>query len=95
MVIIRRDAFISKFQANTMDERIILLGFALVFVGMVVMIIGSALGTKGKSGSGFAVGGFIGPIPFGWATDKPLLYAVIAISVVMFLLFMAVGRLNF
>ncbi len=80
-----------------MDERMVLLGFALVFVGIIVIMLGSVLGAKGKSGgsSGFAVGGFIGPIPFGWATDKPLLYAVIALSVIMFLIFMVMGRLNF
>jgi uncharacterized membrane protein len=81
-----------------MDERIVLLGFVLVFAGIAVIILGSFLGAKGKSGSassgGFAVGGFIGPIPFGWATEKPLLYAVIAISVVMFLAFMVLGRVN-
>jgi len=97
MVIIRKKAFISKLQANSVDERIVLIGFALVFAGMIVIILGSALGSKNKpnsSSSGFAVGGFIGPIPFGWATEKPLLYIVIAISVIMFLVFMLLGRLN-
>ncbi|MCD6496480.1 MAG: hypothetical protein J7K54_04360 [Candidatus Aenigmarchaeota archaeon] len=80
-----------------MDSRIVLAGFVLVFIGMIVMVVGSMLGERGKahtgSGGGFAVGGFIGPIPFGWATQKPLLYAVIVISVLFYIMSIILGHL--
>ncbi len=76
----------------TMHEKIVLLGFALIFIGMLVIIIGTSLGEKGKTGTGFAFGGFIGPIPFGWASEKPWLYLVVAISVIMLLFFLLSGR---
>jgi uncharacterized membrane protein len=100
MVIIRKKAFISQLQANSMDERILLMGFGLILIGIAVIVLGSALGSKGKSGSssstssGFAVGGFIGPIPFGWTTEKPLLYVVIAISAIAMLLLYIFGRIT-
>ena len=77
-----------------MEERIVLLGFALIFIGMLVIIIGSLSGERGRNNTtGFAFGGFIGPIPFGWATEKPLLYMVIAISIIMLLIFILGGRI--
>ncbi len=51
-----------------------LLGFALVFIGMIVMMIGSISGVNNKYGgtsSGFAVGGFIGPIPSAGPPTSP------------------------
>lgn len=57
-----------------MEERIMLLGFALVFIGMIVMMIGSISGVNNKYGgtsSGFAVGGFIGPIPSAGPPTSP------------------------
>lgn len=59
------------------------IGLFFIFLGFLLVVLGSLLdATKTKSGSGtsgpkIAVGGFIGPIPFGWANDKRLFYPLI------------------
>lgn len=66
-------------------EQLITIGVIVVFIGMILIIIGSILGA-GDGKAKIAVGGFIGPIPFGFANDKPLLYAVIAIAMIVFII---------
>ncbi len=71
---------------------ILLLGFALVFIGIIVLVVGAVL--SGGSGS---VGGvvFIGPIPivFGAGPDSNWLIIIsIIIAVVMFALFFIFSR---
>ena len=72
-----------------MNQLLIPLGIILVFAGIVIIIIGSLLGSQGQGKTGYAVGGFIGPIPFGFANSKEMLYVVVIISVIMlvFILF--------
>jgi len=66
-------------------EQLMLIGVAVVFIGIFIIIIGSLMGAgDGKTGAKVAVGGFIGPIPFGFANDKPLLYVVMAAAVILF-----------
>jgi uncharacterized membrane protein len=66
-------------------EQLVTIGIVVVFAGIALIIIGSLLGA-GKGEAKVAVGGFIGPIPWGFANDKPLLYAVIAIAMVVFVI---------
>jgi uncharacterized membrane protein len=77
-----------------MEEKILLLGFGLIFIGMLIIIIFSLLADdRGKDGTGYAVGGFIGPIPFGFASEKPLLYAITIVSVAVSIMFLwAMGK---
>lgn len=67
-----------------MQEKLFLIGIGLIFLGIFITIISSLLSGSGKVEYGF--GGFIGPIPFGWATNKNMLYAIIAITLIMFIL---------
>lgn len=69
-------------------EQLVMLGVIVIFIGVAIVIIGSLLGAggDGKGGAKIAVGGFIGPIPFGFANDKPLLYVVIAVAIIMVVL---------
>lgn len=66
-------------------QQLVAIGIVVVFAGIVLIIIGSLLGA-GKGEAKFAVGGFIGPIPFGFANDKAMLYAVIAIAMIVFII---------
>jgi len=43
---------------------------------------------EGASNAKIAVGGFIGPIPFGFGNDKNLVWFVTIISLVLFLLWL-------
>ncbi len=69
-------------------EQLVTIGMVVIFIGVAIVIIGSLLGAggDGKGGAKIAVGGFIGPIPFGFANDRPLLYVVMAVAVAMFIL---------
>ncbi len=64
-----------------------LIGIILIFMGMILVIISSLL-SAGKGEVKVAVGGFIGPIPFGWANDPRMLKWIIIISVVIAIVFL-------
>lgn len=51
---------------------IILIGFALIFIGALTQAF------TGKSDTKVAVGGFIGFIPFGFANDKKMMWVLVA-----------------
>jgi uncharacterized membrane protein len=75
------------------DINLMQVGTVIVFIGMIVIMIGSLKAQKssasasetGSAGSGptakVAVGGFIGPIPFGFSNDKTLMYFLIGLMV--------------
>ncbi len=75
---------------------IVPLGVLLIFLGVIVVFIGSMLmagqdaktGEKSRSGVHVGVGGFIGPIPFGFATSRTMLYVVIGLVVFFFILWL-------
>ena len=60
------------------ETNFITLGILLIFVGFVFLFIGSS----GKGDMKVGVGGFIGPIPFGWANDPEMLKWVIALTAI-------------
>ena len=52
----------------------------IIFIGVFLMIIGSLAQTKQfKSNTKMVLGGFIGPIPFGFFNDKPMFYVLIGL----------------
>lgn len=74
-------------------EQLIGIGIIVIVIGFILIITGSLLAaSKGKSRSNFAIVGFLGPLPFGAASDRNLLYLAIAITVVLFVLFLLLGR---
>jgi uncharacterized membrane protein len=68
-----------------MNEALVPLGLILIFVGILLVIFGLTSSTKETK---FAFGGFIGPIPFGFANDPKLLWVVLTISVVLLVVFL-------
>jgi len=69
-----------------MVENLILIGFVLLFIAIVLIVIGFISSSKETK---FGFGGFIGPIPFGFANDQRMLWLVIIISVVLLFLFLS------
>ncbi|MFH8080932.1 MAG: hypothetical protein QXO84_03600 [Candidatus Aenigmatarchaeota archaeon] len=63
-----------------MEENIFLLGIFLVLIGVFLIILSSF---RGKVEYGF--GGFIGPIPFGWATNQKILIIIIILMMLLIL----------
>ncbi len=57
---------------------LLIIGFLLIFLGMLLSAHGSRAETK------YAVGGIIGFIPFGFANDKRLLITMLLISASIF-----------
>lgn len=65
-----------------------LLGFLLVFVGMAIIVVGGLIGEGGEAN--VAVGGFIGPIPFGFANNSKMLKLLYVVLAAVFIFFFAV-----
>jgi len=61
-----------------MNELLLSLGIVLVILGFLLLI----LAAKPAEGE-WAVGGFIGPVPFGFASSHPALYLLILILAVL------------
>ncbi|HLD42482.1 MAG TPA: hypothetical protein VJB08_00655 [Candidatus Nanoarchaeia archaeon] len=71
-------------------------GIALVFVGF-GLIFASLMNSgksEGKVDTKFAVGGFIGFIPFGFANDKRMLLVVLGLAglIALFLILRTLGK---
>ncbi len=66
-------------------EYLIIIGVLLIIIGFISVLFGSIMGAKEGAKAKVAVGGFIGPIPFGFGNDKRLVWIVTALSIVLFL----------
>lgn len=68
-------------------EQLINLGISLMVIGFIIVFFGILKGSKETSlKTKVAVGGFIGPIPFGFGNDKNLVWFVAILSIVLFLM---------
>ncbi len=70
-----------------MQEELIKLGIILIFAGFFIIFLGAFLGAKNENVK-FGFGGFIGPIPFGFANEPKILMLVIAISIIVLVFFL-------
>jgi len=64
---------------------VVLIGFALVFIGAL-----TSLGS-GQKDTKVAVGGFIGFIPFGFGNDKKMVWALVVIMAIVMVFFFAIN----
>ena len=64
---------------------VILIGFALVFIGALISLGGGQKDTK------VAVGGFIGFVPFGFGNDKRLVWALVVMMALVMIFFFAMN----
>ena len=70
-------------------EQLISLGVLLMLVGFIIIFFGILKGSKETaSGTKIAVGGFIGPIPFGFGNDKNFVQFVTFLSISLFLIWL-------
>ena len=68
-----------------MEQELISIGFILLFIGLFLIVLGGISGGSGKSY--VAVGGFVGPIPFGFANNPRMLRIITIITICLFILF--------
>jgi uncharacterized protein (TIGR00304 family) len=76
---------------RNMIQYLVPLGILLIFLGFIIVFIGAAMQAKapeGKTKTHVGVGGFIGPIPFGFATSKTMLYVVIGLAIFFFIIWL-------
>lgn len=77
-----------------MPEELIPLGLIIIAVGFIILLAG--LFSQGKSGKVNVEGGgivFIGPFPIGgFATNKQIFYILLAVSVILIITFLILGR---
>jgi len=70
-----------------MKVNLLVVGLALILIGILIVIFSSLSGTE-KYETKIAVGGFVGPIPFGWANDpkmfKWILVLIAAVAALFF-----------
>lgn len=66
-------------------QNLIGLGILLIIIGFIIVFFGMLSGSKDSSKTKVAVGGFIGPIPFGFGNDKNLVWFVAILSLALFL----------
>ncbi len=60
---------------------LILIGFAVAFIAMILMVLSGAKGGKGKVRGGGAV--IIGPVPIIFGTDKESVRIILVLSIVL------------
>ena len=67
-------------------EQMINLGILIVLIGLIIVFFGIFMrANEGTSKTKVAVGGFIGPIPFGFGNDKNLVWFATILSLALFL----------
>ncbi|MBW2994801.1 DUF131 domain-containing protein [Candidatus Woesearchaeota archaeon] len=75
--------------------RLVEIGIIVVLIGIIIIVIGSFLQKPADGKTKVAVGGLIGPIPFGFANDKRMLWfvlGIIALFVILQFVFWYLGK---
>ena len=64
------------------DISLMQIGMVIIIVGVIFVIAGAIKASRSsETETKVAVGGFIGPIPFGFANDRAVLYILIGLMV--------------
>ncbi len=71
-----------------MSEKIILIGLTFVLAGIFLMVAGSIIGSfsGNQNKVNFAIGGFIGPFPFGFFSAKSMFWIWLGIMIIFLML---------
>lgn len=69
---------------DNMGNNLVTIGIMAIFAGIVLVMIGSL--TSGKSEVHVGVGGFVGPIPFGFANSPQMLKIIVGVMAAFFLI---------
>ena len=73
------------------EINLVMVGFVIILIGFALVFISAFSGKDSK----VAVGGFIGPIPFGWANDPKMLPWIMVLTVVIALVFLVLTLRGF
>jgi uncharacterized membrane protein len=79
-------------------DQLVFAGTVIVIIGIALIFIGAALSserkTDGKTEVRWGFGGFIGFIPFGFASDRNMLYITIGLIAAMATLFLVTRKVG-
>ena len=75
-----------------MNQNLLSLGILIIFIGFIIVFTG-ALSNAKKGDAKFAVGGFVGFIPFGFANDKNMMWGLLVFMAVSLFLFIVMRHL--
>ncbi len=79
----------------TRMQHIIIFGILVIFVGFIIVLFGVLKGAhESTTKSKVAIGGFIGPIPFGFGNDKTMVWFVTTLTVVTILIWLFFIRIK-
>ena len=67
---------------------LLLFGMFFILLGISLITLYSFYVPKDNTYVEFAIGGFIGPIPFGFATQKELLIVIMVLSIIFLIIFL-------
>jgi len=67
---------------------LLLFGMFFILLGISLITLYSFYVPKENTYVEFAIGGFIGPIPFGFATQKELLIVIMVLSIIFLIIFL-------
>ena len=76
-----------------MNQTILNIGVLVLFIGIALIFFGSMSG-KTDPNTKVAIGGVIGFIPFGFGNDKKMVIAMIAVSVLLFVIWNVFARIR-
>lgn len=74
-----------------LTENLIPIGVFVIFLGFLIIVVGTLMSSK-SSKVDWAFGGFIGPVPFGFASRENWLKFIIALSIVLLFVFILLNR---
>ncbi len=80
------------------SEKIFLAGIALIVIGILFLVISSIImalqGREGKIKTEAGVGGFVGPIPFGFFTSRKAFWLWLLLLAIMAAIYFLIRRLS-
>ena len=69
------------------------MGILIIFIGISLIVAGMISTTASSGKSKVAIGGFIGPIPFGFGNDDAMVKFAVITAAIMLLLWIILPRL--
>ena len=72
-----------------MQQNLVSIGILLVFLGFIIIFIGSLYGAKDSK---VAVVGLLGPIPFGFGNDKRLFVITLVVAITLMVVWFFLSR---
>jgi len=73
------------------QENLIPLGIVVIFLGFFLIVIGAIMSSRGSKVE-WAFGGFIGPMPFGFASREDWLKFIIVLTLIFLFIFILLNR---